>query len=186
MNPKLKSVSATDADKKFSSKENLEDIFHDLLKDIYWAEKHLVSAVPKLVKAAFSESLRDALETHLDDSQKHTQRLEKCFALCEFKPASKKCEAMEGLIKEAMEAATEHERGYARDAALIASIQKIEHYEISSYGTLRTMATVMGKSECAKLLEESKDEEAAMDVKLTKLAERVNQQAVDMIEEKVH
>lgn len=178
MNPILKSPTAGHS-KKASSKETLEIIFQGLLKDLYWAEKHLVSAMPKMVKASYNDSLREAIESHHEETQKHLERLEKCFAQWEIKPVAKKCEAMEGLIKEAAEVVSQYDEGHARDAALIAAIQKIEHYEISTYGTLRTMSTVMGNDACAKLLEESKMEEVSMDADLTKLAERINREATE-------
>ncbi|HTE31020.1 MAG TPA: ferritin-like domain-containing protein [Chryseolinea sp.] len=166
-----------------SSKESLEDIFEDLLKDIYWAEKHLTKALPKMAKAAFSDELREAFETHLEQTHRHIGRLEECFELLEKKAVAKKCEAMEGLIKEGEESIEDHDAGHARDAGLIASAQKVEHYEISAYGTLRTMATVLGKAQCAQLLEETKDEEAETDAKLTELAQRINQQAAEFVGE---
>jgi ferritin-like metal-binding protein YciE len=166
-----------------SSKENLEDIFEELLKDIYWAEKHLVKALPKMAKAAFNDDLKQAFETHREQTERHIGRLEECFQLMEKKAAVKKCEAMEGLIQEGEEAIADHTEGHARDAALIAAAQKVEHYEISSYGTLRTMATVLGKAQCAQLLEETKDEEAETDSLLTELSTRINRLATELQEE---
>lgn len=168
-----------------SSKENLEDIFEDQLRDIYWAEKHLIKALPKMARAAFNDELRDAFNTHLDETRMQVTRLEKCFELLEKKAMAKKCEAMEGLVEEGEEAIEEYDDGHARDAALIAAAQKVEHYEISAYGTLRTMANVLGKTQCAQLLEETKDEEAQTDLKLTKLAEKINQLAAELEEEEV-
>ncbi|HOX81936.1 MAG TPA: DUF892 family protein [Chryseolinea sp.] len=171
-----------------SSKETLEDIFEDLLKDVYWAEKHLVKALPKMSKAAFNADLQEAFGAHLEETIKQVERIEECFELNERKATAKKCEAMEGLVKEGGEAIENYDKGHARDAALIAAAQKIEHYEISAYGTLRTMATVLGKVQCARLLEETKDEEAKSDVKLTELSERINQLAAEVsveVEEEV-
>ncbi len=165
-----------------SSKETLEAIFEDMIKDIYWAEKHLIKALPKMAKASFNDDLKEAFEAHFEETQNHVTRLEECFELIEVKAVAKKCEAMEGLVKEGAEIIEDHERGHARDAALIAAAQKVEHYEISAYGTLRTMATVLGKMQCAKLLEETKDEEAETDIKLTVLAERINQLAAEFYE----
>ncbi|MEJ7646312.1 MAG: ferritin-like domain-containing protein [Chryseolinea sp.] len=182
-----KSNNATSQGKKSikSSKENLEDIFEDLLKDIYWAEKHLTKALPKLAKAAFNEDLKTAFESHLVQTEQQIGRLEECFKLLEKKAVAKKCDAMEGLVKEGEEVIEDHDEGHARDAALIAAAQKVEHYEISAYGTLRTMATVLGKAQCAQLLEETKDEEAETDVKLTELAVKINQLASELQEEEV-
>lgn len=148
-----------------------------MLKDMYWAENHLAKALPKMAKAAYNEDLKEAFEAHLNETQGQISRLEKCFSLLGMKAQGKKCPAMQGLIEEGQEAIDEHESGHARDAALIGAAQKVEHYEISSYGTLRTMATVLGKVQCAELLEASKDEEAATDEKLTRLSETINKLA---------
>lgn len=168
-----------------SSKETLEDIFEDLLKDIYWAEKHLTKALPKMSKAAFNQELKDAFDSHLEQTELQVKRIEQCFELLEKKAVAKKCEAMDGLVKEGEEVIEDHDEGHARDAGLIAAAQKVEHYEISAYGTLRTMATVLGKSQCAELLEATKDEEAETDVKLTELSEKINQMACELEEEEV-
>lgn len=168
-----------------SSKESLEDIFEELLKDIYWAEKHLLKALPKMAKAAFNEDLGQAFETHYEQTERQVGRVEECFQLMDKKATAKKCEAMEGLIQEGEEAIENHDEGHARDAALIAAAQKIEHYEISAYGTLRTMATVLGKAQCAQLLEETKDEEAETDVLLTELSTRINRMASELQEEEI-
>lgn len=163
-----------------SSKETLDGIFIEMLRDIYWAEKHLVKALPKLAKASHSEDLQSAFTSHLEETEFQVKRLEECFDIIQVKPSAKKCEAMEGLIKEGVEAIEEHDDGPARDAALIAAAQKAEHYEISAYGTLRTMANVLGKAQCAELLEASKDEEVAADRTLTELAEKINLVAADV------
>lgn len=163
-----------------SSKETLEDIFEDMLKDIYWAEKHLLKALPKMAKASHSEELKESFNVHLAQTHLQIQRIEDCFELLNMKPLAKKCEAMKGLVKEGEETIEKHEEGPARDAAIIAAAQKIEHYEISSYGTMRTMAKVLGKVKCAELLEETKDEEAETDANLTELAEKINQLAAEM------
>lgn len=168
-----------------SSKENLEDIFEDQLRDIYWAEKHLIKALPKMAKAAFNDELKDAFNTHLDETRMQVTRLEKCFEMLDKKAVAKKCEAMEGLVEEGEEVIEEYDEGHARDAALIAAGQKVEHYEISAYGTLRTMASVLGKSQCAQLLEDTKDEEVQADLKLTRLAEKINHLAAELEEEEV-
>lgn len=160
-----------------SSKESLEDIFEDMLKDIYWAESHLAKALPKLAKASYNEELKDAFEAHHQETLAQISRLEQCFGLLEIKPQGKKCPAMQGLVEEGQEAIREYDSGHARDAALIGAAQKVEHYEISSYGTLRTIATVLGRVQCAELLEASKDEEAETDEKLTRLSEKINKWA---------
>jgi ferritin-like metal-binding protein YciE len=168
-----------------SSKETLEDIFVDMLKDIYWAEKHLTKALPKMAKAAYSEELKEAIENHLEETKLQVDRLEKCFEILEMKAVAKKCEGMEGLVKEGVEAIEEHHEGDARDVAIIAAAQKVEHYEISAYGTLRTIANVLGKVQCAELLEASKDEEAEADEKLTALADKINQLVAEIEVEEV-
>lgn len=160
-----------------SSKESLEDIFEDMLKDIYWAENHLSKALPKMAKASYNDELKEAFEGHLKETKGQISRLEQCFSLLGMKAQGKKCPAMQGLVEEGHEAIDDHESGHARDAALIGAAQKVEHYEISSYGTLRTMATVLGKVQCAELLEANKDEEAETDEKLTRLSERINKLA---------
>lgn len=136
-----------------------------------------------MAKAAFNEDLKQAFETHREQTERHIGRVEECFQLMEKKPVVKKCEAMEGLIQEGEEAIEDHTEGHARDAALIAAAQKVEHYEISSYGTLRTMATVLGKAQCAQLLEETKDEEAQTDTLLTELSNKINRLATELQEE---
>jgi ferritin-like metal-binding protein YciE len=168
-----------------SSKENLEEIFEDLLKDIYWAEKHLTKALPKMAKASFNEELKTAFESHLEVTEQQVTRIEQCFELLDKKAVAKKCVGMEGLVKEGDELIAELSEGHARDAGLIAAAQKIEHYEISAYGTLRTIAKVLGKAQCAELLEDTKDEEAETDQLLTELAERINQMACEVQEEEV-
>jgi ferritin-like metal-binding protein YciE len=166
-----------------SSHETLEDILEDMMKDMYWAEKHLVKALTKMGKAAYNDELKSSIETHREETERQIERLEKCFEILGTKAVAKKCEAMQGLIKEGEEVIGEHSEGHARDAAIIAAAQKVEHYEISAYGTMRTMANVLGKVQCAELLEESKDEEAETDQKLTELADKINQLAVEMEEE---
>jgi ferritin-like metal-binding protein YciE len=150
----------------------LNELFIDELKDIYWAEKHLVSALPKMAKAATSEELRKAIEAHLSETENHVTRLEDAFASINEKASSKKCEAMAGLIKEGTEIVADTEKGtFTRDAGIISAAQKIEHYEIASYGTLKTLATVLGYSEAAELLEATLSEEKNADNLLTKIAE---------------
>jgi ferritin-like metal-binding protein YciE len=161
-------------------KESLANVFEDLLKDMYWAEKYLVKALPKLSAAAYSEELKTAFEKHTHDTTLQVTRIEQCFEALSLKPEAKKCAAMEGLVTEANDAVDEYSEGSVRDAALIAAAQKIEHYEICSYGTMRTIAKVLGRVQCADWLEQSKDEEAEADEKLTELAEKINQLACDM------
>jgi ferritin-like metal-binding protein YciE len=150
----------------------LNELFIDELKDIYWAEKHLVSALPKMAKAATSEELRTAIQNHLAETETHVSRLEDAFASIDEKAVAKKCEAMAGLIKEGTEIIADTEKGtFTRDAGIISAAQKIEHYEIASYGTLKTLATVLGYNEAADLLDATLQEEKNADNMLTQIAE---------------
>lgn len=146
--------------------------FVDELKDIYWAEKHLVKALPKMQKAANSKELAQAFEKHTAETQTHIETLEKAFASLEEKPVAKKCDAMAGLLEEANGIIEETEKGtMIRDAGLILAAQKVEHYEIATYGTLVTFATCMGHTEVADLLQGTLDNEKATDSALTGIAE---------------
>jgi ferritin-like metal-binding protein YciE len=161
-----------------SSMESLEDLMQDELKDIYDAEKQLTKALPKLAKKASNEELREALEQHLQETQGHVERIEQIFEQLELPARGKRCEGMKHLIDEGSEMISDAEEDAVRDAVMIAAVQKTEHYEIASYGTLRTWATVLGKSDIASLLEETLEEEKAADEKLTGIAESfVNEQA---------
>lgn len=148
----------------------LMKLFEDGLKDIYWAEKALTKALPKMVKNATSAELIDALENHLSETEGQIERVEKIFGILNKKPSAKKCEAMEGLIKEGESIMEECEEGSMMDAGIISAGQKIEHYEIASYGTLRTFAETLGLEEVAQLLEETLEEEKLADEKLTEVA----------------
>jgi ferritin-like metal-binding protein YciE len=158
----------------------LKKLFEDELKDIYWAEKALTKAIPKMVKKATSEELKTALENHLSETEDQVNRVEEVFNLIDMKPQAKKCEAMAGLIKEAEELMEENDKGPIRDAAIISAGQKVEHYEIASYGTLRAFAQILGLDEAAEILESILEEEKAADEKLTEVAEStVNIDALD-------
>ena len=157
--------------------ESLKKMFEDLLKDTYWAEKHLTKALPRLSKAAESQELKDALNNHLLETEEQIPRLEQVFESCGLRATAKKCEAMEGLVEEGKEILEEHEAGPVRDAALIIGAQKVEHYEIAAYGSLRTLAQVMGENEAAELLQQTLEEESNADELLTQIAMRVNQEA---------
>jgi ferritin-like metal-binding protein YciE len=155
-----------------SQESALNELFVDELKDIYWAEQHLVKALPKMAKAATSDELRTAIENHLRETENHVTRLESVFESIDEKASAKKCEAMAGLIKEGDEIVAETEKGtYTRDIGIISAAQKIEHYEIASYGTLRTLASVLGYREAAELLEVTLKEEKNADGLLTRIAE---------------
>ena len=166
--PKGVSKSGKDINEMESSQ--LMQLFEDQLKDIYWAEKALIKALPKMSKNATSEELIEALDNHLKETEGQVSRLEKVFELIEKKAAAKKCDAMEGLIKEGESIMEECEEGPMRDAGIIAAGQKIEHYEIASYGTLQTFATTLGLTEAAELLELTLEEEKTADETLTEVA----------------
>ena len=149
----------------------LNELFLDELKDIYWAEKHLVKALPKMAKAATSDELRAAVQKHISETENQITRLEQVFSSIDEKAVAVKCEAMAGLLKEAEEIVSETEKGsVTRDAGIISAAQKVEHYEIASYGTLRTLAGVLGYDEAVELLEATLAEEKQCDEDLTILA----------------
>ena len=150
----------------------LQKFFEDSLKDIYWAEKNLTKALPKMQKAATTEELKNAIEEHLAQTENQVARLEKVFELIGKKAQAKKCDAMEGLIKEGESIVEETEEGsMTRDVGIIMAAQKIEHYEIATYGGLAQIATTMGLDEAADLLNETLDEERETDQLLTEIAE---------------
>jgi ferritin-like metal-binding protein YciE len=149
----------------------LHELFVEELKDIYWAEKHLLKALPKMRKASTSEELAGAFEQHLAVTENQVARLEEVFELMDMPPRAKKCEAMEGLVKESQSVIEDMPKGTAaRDAGLIISAQKIEHYEIASYGSLVQLARTMGHEDVADILEETLEEEKEADQLLTELA----------------
>ena len=151
--------------------KTLDDLFHDTLKDIYYAEKKILTALPKMAKAAQSADLRRAFEKHRRETQGQVDRLEQVFALIEQPAKGKKCEAINGLIDEGKEIMKEYKGSPALDAGLLAGAQAVEHYEISRYGTLKTWAQALGMGEAAELLDETLTEEKDTDAALTELAE---------------
>ena len=159
----------------YSREENQSmflEYFLEELRDIYWAEKHLVKALPKMEKAASSDELATAFADHLAVTEEQVTRLEKVFELLGEKPRGKKCEAMEGLVKEAEAIIEDTEDGTStRDVALIIAAQKVEHYEIAAYGGLATLAKTIGKEEIGNLLGETLEEEKETDELLTQIAE---------------
>jgi ferritin-like metal-binding protein YciE len=157
----------------------LKELFTDELKDLYWAEQHLVKALPKMIKGATSEELKQTITDHLEQTQNHVSRLEKAFESIGEKAKAVKCEAMEGLLKEAEELLTETEKGtQVRDVAIISAAQKVEHYEIATYGTLRTLAGTLGYTQAQNLFEQTLKEEKTADALLTEVAENyVNEAA---------
>lgn len=148
----------------------LMKLFEDQLKDIYWAEKALSKAIPKMIKNATSEELIKALESHLVETEDQIERVEKVFKSIEKKATAKKCDAMQGLIEEAEEIMESCEEGAMCDAGIIAASQKVEHYEIASYGTLIQFAKTLKLSEALSLLKTTLKEEKAADKKLSKVA----------------
>ena len=148
----------------------LMELFETELKDIYWAEKELTKEIPKMIKKATSQDLIDALENHLAQTKEQVSRVEHVFEILGKKAVTKKCEAMEGLIKEGKEIMDECEEGAMCDAGIISAAQKIEHYEIASYGTLRQFAHTLRISNAADLLEQTLSEEKAADDKLSRIA----------------
>ena len=161
-----------------SQAAGLRELFQDSLKDIYWAEKALTKAIPKMIKKATSEELVAALTDHLAVTQAQVSRVEEVFTMLNLKPQAKKCAAMEGLIKEAGEIMEATEEGVVRDAGIIAAGQKVEHYEIATYGTLCAFAKILGEMDVAELLLQTLNEEKEADDKLSEVAEgSINLQA---------
>ena len=159
-------------------KSKLMELFEDELKDIYWAEKALTKALPKMAKNATSPELVKALTSHLKETEGQIKKLEQVFKILGKKAVAKKCEAMAGIVKEGNEIMSDTDKGGMRDAGIIAAGQKVEHYEIASYGTLRTFARVLGLEDAAKLLDEILEQEKNADSTLTQIAEAtINMQA---------
>jgi ferritin-like metal-binding protein YciE len=165
----VKSAAKTPA-KKGAAKE-LKDLFEDSLKDIYWAEKALVKALPTMMKNATDEKLKSAIENHIGETETQIERLEECFKAIGKKAQAKKCDAMQGLLDEGKSIMEETEPGTVRDAGIIAAAQKVEHYEIATYGTLAAFAKVLDEEECLKYLLETLNEEKRCDELLTKVAD---------------
>lgn len=158
----------------------LEELFLEELKDIYWAEKHLVKALPKMEKAATSEELKQSFRDHLEVTREQVNRLEEAFGLLGEKAQGKKCEAMDGLTKEAEGVIEDTEKGsLTRDVALIIAAQKVEHYEIATYGSLAQLAKTLGKNDLAQLMVKTLEEEKEADQLLTNIAENnINVEAI--------
>ena len=164
--------------------KTLKDLFLDELADIYDAEKRIVKALPKLAKAATCDDLKDAIQAHLKETEGHVTKLEQVFQSFDEKPKGKTCEATVGLLKEGDEIAAEFKDSPAINAALISAAQKVEHYEIASYGCLHEWAGLLGNDEAATLLESILDEEKAANEGLTELARASsNQEALDETDE---
>lgn len=155
---------------KKDAAEKLKDFMIDGMKDLYWAEKALVKNLPKMSKNATSKKLKEGINKHLDETKDQVKRLEDAFKALKLKPEAVKCDAMDGLLKEAEGILEETEPGAVRDAAIIAAAQKVEHYEIASYGTLATYAKLLGQKDVLKLMLETLAQEKNCDKDLTKLA----------------
>jgi ferritin-like metal-binding protein YciE len=158
--------------------KKLDELFHDTLKDIYFAEKKILATLPKMAKAAQSNELRAAFEKHRGETEGQVERLEQVFAIIERKPQGKTCAAIVGITDEGAEIMEEYKGSPALDAGLLAAAQAVEHYEISRYGTLKAWAQELGLDDAAELLQETLDEEEATDEALTEIAKSaINQQA---------
>lgn len=163
----------------------LKELYIDELRDLYNAENQLTKALPKMAKAATSDELRAGFEEHLEQTKGHVERLDEIFKELGEKPTGKKCKGMEGLVEEGEEMIEEQE-GDALDAGLISAAQRVEHYEIAAYGSVRTYANLLGEEDAAELLEQTLTEEKQTDQKLTKLAEKINVRAGEQEEEEEH
>jgi ferritin-like metal-binding protein YciE len=169
--PNAKGQKSSSAGKGAENSE-LREFFVEELKDIYWAEKHIVMTLPKMQAAATSDSLKEAFANHLEETKGHVTRLENAFKALGEKAVAKKCDAMDGIIKEGASIIDETDEGTAtRDVGLVLAAQKVEHYEISTYGGLAQLASVLGENEVAELLSATLAEEKAADSKLTEVAE---------------
>lgn len=173
-----KSTAKTPAKK--DAAKNLNDLFEDALKDIYWAEKALLKALPKMQKNATDIKLKNAIGDHLEETKDQIKRLEACFKALKKKPQAKKCDAMQGLLDEGKSIMEETKPGAVRDAGIIAAAQKVEHYEIATYGTLAAYAKVLKEKDCLKQLISTLEEEKNCNNLLTKIADtNLNSKAIN-------
>jgi ferritin-like metal-binding protein YciE len=158
--------------------KNMDDLFVHTLRDIYYAEKQIVKALPDMIEKASDPQLKQGFQTHLRETENHVKRLEQVFQLTGKKAQGVDCPAIDGIIKEANEVAGEVEKKSVLDAALIAAAQAVEHYEMTRYGTLISWAKELGRNDCVALFQQTLDEERATDRKLTAMAEgQVNRKA---------
>ena len=153
--------------------DSFETLYIEELRDLYNAENQLVKALPKMAKAASSPELQQAFEDHLEQTKEHIERLDEIFDKLDKKPSGKTCHGMKGLVEEGSEIMAEKGEDFVIDAGLIAAAQKMEHYEIASYGTVRTWAEMLGDDDAAELLQQTLDEEGETHKKLTELAEEI-------------
>ncbi|MGH9605713.1 MAG: ferritin-like domain-containing protein [Terracidiphilus sp.] len=160
------------------SVKTIEQLFVEELKDLYSAENQIIKALPKMAKAATSQELRNALESHLKETEGQVKRLDRVFNILTLNPASKTCEGIKGVLEEGSRMLHETEAGDVRDMAIISGGQRVEHYEMAAYGTARSYAKRLEKAQIAQLLEETLEEEKAADSKLTEVSEQVNRHAL--------
>jgi ferritin-like metal-binding protein YciE len=160
------------------SVDSVEKLFISELKDLYSAETQITKALPKLAKAATSTELKTAFESHLKETEGQIQRLERIFEILGKAPGGKSCKGMKGVLEEGSEVLEETAEGEVRDAGLISAAQRVEHYEMAGYGSVRAYAELLGQAEIAKLLQETLDEESAADKKLTLISAKVNPKAL--------
>ncbi|MFC3161960.1 ferritin-like domain-containing protein [Ciceribacter thiooxidans] len=153
------------------AEKNLEDLFHETLKDIYYAERKILKALPRMARGASSQKLKSAFEKHKEETEEHVERLQQVFEIIGKRPRAKTCPAIDGIIEEGEEIMEAFKGAPALDAGLLAAAQAVEHYEISRYGTLRSWAEQLGHKDAVKLLDQTLTEEAKTDESLTKLAE---------------
>ena len=158
--------------------QTMQDLYIDQLRDLYDAERQIIKALPKMIQSAESSELRSALQTHLEETRGHITRLEQVFRLHNEEVKGEKCKGVEGIIDEGKDVAKHNENPSVRDAGVIAGAQKVEHYEMAGYGSVRTWAEQIGHTEAAQLLQQTLDEEKQADKILTQLARSLNVQAV--------
>jgi ferritin-like metal-binding protein YciE len=170
-------------EKKMTRKDSLKQLYIDELKDLYSAETQLVKALPKMAKASSNSQLRQAFEEHLRQTSDHVSRLEQIFETLEEKATGQKCLGMEGLVKEGSETMEEDYSHEVKDSAIIGAAQRVEHYEIAGYGTVRALAELLGENEHLSLIEQTLEEEKQADENLTQLAVEINSQAANQGEE---
>lgn len=163
-----------------STMHSLHDLFEEELKDLYSAEQQIIKALPKMASAASSSDLKKAFEHHLEETRRHVERLETIFESQSMTGKGKKCEGMEGLLKEGAELMQAKAKPEVKDAALVGAAQRVEHYEIAGYGTLRSFAEHLGKRDIAKMLQQTLNEEGAADETLTQIAGHINEAAAEM------
>lgn len=161
-----------------SNLKNLEELFEHLLQDMYYAESKIAKALPKMADKATNSDLKKGFEKHLDETKGQISKLEEVFEICELEQKREKCDAIEGLLKEGESLMDEAAKGAVLDSALIAAAQKVEHYEIASYGTLCNMAKILGFDEAAEILHEILEQEKSTDEKLTKICDSIEEKAM--------